>query len=219
MEPVSGPGRLLVVLVLVAVGGVVVGWAGGWAGGWAEGCDSNTMAFVTPPGVSPIAPDVMPRGRAGCIPNCRGKSCGSDGCSGHCGRCAKGRICLADRCTKNTTRELCGLVAGRWQGVMQARPLHYLAGRIVRQGKVCRGTFKVSYNLPRKGRAWVVQEFVITFTGTYMRMRGVRISAKSSNSSYNLDRFAGHLSRKLTRFSGRNRDVRGSASSFYLDRK
>ncbi len=176
-------------------------------------------AFMTPPGISPAAPAVTPKGRAGCVPNCRGKRCGSDGCSGHCGRCAKGRICLADRCVKNTLRELCRLVTGRWTGVMQARPLHYLDGRIGRKGKVCRGSFKISYNLPRRGRAWVVQEFVITFTGTYMRMRGVRLSAKSSNSSYNLDRFAGHLNGRFNRLSGLNRDVRGSASRFTLNKK
>jgi hypothetical protein len=102
---------------------------------------------------------------------------------------------------------------------MHARPPHSLDGRIFSKGKACLGSFKISYNLPRKGRAWVVQEFVITFTGTSMRMRGVRLSASTSNSSYNLDRFAGHLNRKLTRFSGQNRDVRGSASRFFIDKK
>lgn len=181
-------------------------------------CNSRAVAFVAP-GLSPGAPAAAPRGRAGCVPNCRGKVCGTDGCGGHCGRCAKGRLCLADRCVANTMPALCRLVTGRWKGVMHTRPLHHLDGRIFLKGKVCRGSFKVSYNLPRKGLAWVVQEFVVTFTGTYMRMRGVRLSAKSSNSSYNLDRFAGNLDKKLKRFSGRNRDVRGSVSHFVLTRK
>ncbi len=185
------------------------------------GCEgSGAVAFVPPLGSSSGPSAVESKGgRAGCIPNCRGKSCGTDGCGGHCGRCSKGRICLADRCIKNNPRDLCRLVIGRWKGVLQARPLHFLDGRIFSKGKACRGTFRITYNLPRRGSAWVVQQFVITFTGTTMLMRGVRLSANSSNSSYNLDRFAGHLNRKLTRFSGQNRDVRGSTSSFYIDKK
>lgn len=194
---------------------LVLAWVGLAA---TPGCDGRAVAFLAP-GISPGTPEAAPKGRAGCIPNCRKKGCGTDGCGGHCGKCKKGRICLADQCAKNTTRELCHLVAGRWSGVMRARPLHYLDGRIFRKGKACRGSFRVSYNLGRKGRAWVVQEFVITFTGTYMRMRGVRLSSKSGNSNYNLDRFVGMLDKKLRRCKGFNRDVRGSGSYFQIDKK
>jgi len=182
------------------------------------GCDGRAVALLTP-GISPGTPPAVRKGRRGCIPNCRRKSCGTDGCGGHCGKCAKGRICLADQCVKNTTRHLCHLVAGRWSGVMRTRPLHYLNGRIFRKGKACRGSFKVSYSLGAKGPAWVVQEFVITFTGTFMRMRGVRLSSKSGNSNYNLDRFAGKLDNKLKRCKGVNRDVRGSTSYFQINKK
>lgn len=101
---------------------------------------------------------------------------------------------------------------------MRARPMHYLDGRIFFLGKSCRGRFRVSYRLP-SGPAWVMQEFVIKLSGTYMRMIGVRISAKSSNSNYNLDRFAGRLTNKHRRFSGRNNDVQGSVSAFSMDKK
>jgi hypothetical protein len=194
----------------------VAGLAGLALIGVLGGCEGRSVAS---PGIAPDAPAAAPLGKRGCRPDCRGKVCGTDGCGGHCGKCAKGRLCLADRCVRTTLRELCRLVTGRWKGVMRAQPLHHLDGRIFRQGKVCRGRFKISYNLPRKGSAWVVQEFVITFTGTQMRMRGVRLSSNSSNSNYNLDRFAGNLNKKLTRYSGYNRDVRGSTSSFYLNKK
>jgi len=181
-------------------------------------CSNGVLSFAAP-GSTEGTPAAVPLGRAGCVPDCRGKGCGTDGCGGHCGKCAQGELCLAARCVKNTTVALCRLVAGHWKGAMHARPVHHLEGRIFLKGKACRGRLKVSYNLRRKGRAWVVQEFVVTFTGTHMRMRGVRLSAKSSNSNYNLDRFSGRLDRKLKRFSGRNRDVRGSVSHFVLTRK
>ena len=28
-----------------------------------------------------------------CVPNCEGRSCGSDGCGGHCGRCGVTQVC------------------------------------------------------------------------------------------------------------------------------
>ncbi len=34
-----------------------------------------------------------------CIPDCAGKSCGSDGCGESCGKCADGLYCLAGTCT------------------------------------------------------------------------------------------------------------------------
>jgi len=184
----------------------------------ASGCEGRTLAVLTP-GLSPGNPSWVPKGKAGCVPNCRSKGCGPDGCGGQCGKCVPGKLCLADRCVKNRTLELCHLVTGRWSGVMQTRPLHYLEGRIYLKGKACQATLKVSYNLGRRGRAWVVQELVITFNGTHMLMRGVRLTQTSSNSQYNLDRFAGRLDKKLKRFSGLNRDVRGSSSPFYLNKK
>jgi parallel beta-helix repeat protein len=34
-----------------------------------------------------------------CIPNCNGKECGSDGCSGNCGTCSIGQVCSGGVCT------------------------------------------------------------------------------------------------------------------------
>jgi hypothetical protein len=182
------------------------------------GCEGRTLAFVTP-GLTGDTPAAVPLGKAGCVPNCRRKGCGDDGCGGHCGTCPKGRICLADRCVRNTAGELCRLVDGRWTGTMHTYPVHYLDGRIYRRGKACHATLRVSYRLPRAGPAWVVQELVVTFTGTNVRLRGVRISSASGNSNYNLDRFTGSLNRKLNVLTGTNRDVRGSASRFTLRKK
>ncbi len=101
---------------------------------------------------------------------------------------------------------------------MLARPVHHLDGRIFIRGRRCLGSFRVSYRL-RTGQAWVQQELRVYFSGTRIRMVGVRISRKSPNSNYNLDRFEGRLNQKLTRLRGINRDVRGSQSPFYLKKR
>jgi len=37
-------------------------------------------------------------GSAPCIPDCTGKTCGSDGCGGSCGTCGENQVCYADQC-------------------------------------------------------------------------------------------------------------------------
>ncbi|HOX46469.1 MAG TPA: lamin tail domain-containing protein [Myxococcota bacterium] len=48
----------------------------------------------------------------GCVPNCAGMECGSDGCSGSCGECGAGETCDGDGicqgCTADCTGKACG---------------------------------------------------------------------------------------------------------------
>jgi hypothetical protein len=38
---------------------------------------------------------------ASCVPDCTGKSCGDDGCSGTCGTCKTGQSCISGQCADN----------------------------------------------------------------------------------------------------------------------
>ena len=45
-------------------------------------------------------PTAVEKGKRGCRPNCKGKTCGTDGCGGSCGTCSKAKVCFGDRCVK-----------------------------------------------------------------------------------------------------------------------
>jgi hypothetical protein len=44
---------------------------------------------------------------AGCTPNCNGKTCGANGCSGSCGTCTGGSACVNGTCVCPAGQELC----------------------------------------------------------------------------------------------------------------
>lgn len=49
--------------------------------------------------------NIQPTGTS-CLPNCTGKQCGSDGCSGSCGTCASGYTCTASGACQSPTASL-----------------------------------------------------------------------------------------------------------------
>ena len=60
-----------------------------------------------------------------CIPNCAGKECGDDGCSGSCGTCSGGETCQDGQCTGGSCWPDCGdevlIPAGTfWMGCNEA---------------------------------------------------------------------------------------------------
>ncbi|MFH2009467.1 MAG: hypothetical protein ABI333_22940 [bacterium] len=145
-------------------------------------------------------------GTAGCKPSCVGKSCGSDGCGGTCGVCAKSKLCLGDRCVSNTTPALCAAIAGGWSGVIKAPQTHYLSGHVYRKQNACRARFRITFQA-NTGPGWVVEDFSIHFTGLRVRLVGTRIVQASRSSQYNRDRFTGQLNTSGNRFTGTNRDT------------
>ena len=42
-----------------------------------------------------------------CIPDCEGKTCGDDGCSGNCGSCLTGQSCSDHQCVSPTCTPVC----------------------------------------------------------------------------------------------------------------
>ena len=52
-----------------------------------------------------------------CLPNCGGKSCGSDGCSGDCGACGPGLVCDGGACVSDEPCDpVCGAGQVCWEG-------------------------------------------------------------------------------------------------------
>ena len=70
------------------------GQACGW-GGTAFQCLTPTWVMVTPAGKAKDCPASV------CVPNCTGKSCGSDGCGGTCGACKGDQTCQPDGTCKS----------------------------------------------------------------------------------------------------------------------
>ena len=184
--------------------------AGSVPGGQAAAPDEVTFAESTP--------EAAPLGKPGCKPDCRGKGCGSDGCGGSCGKCSGGTVCLADRCVKNRAAELCKLMAGTWKGAIVTAPTHHISGKIFRRGKQCRARFKIEFQNPT-GLEYVIQDFVVTISGTQVRLRGVSLVYASPGSSYAKDNFYGTLDKTGKKFRGTNRDDRNAVSPVYLNKK
>jgi len=155
------------------------------------------------------------KGTAGCVPSCKGKSCGSDGCGGSCGTCGKSKLCLADRCVRNTTPKLCSAIAGAWSGVIKAPQTHYLSGRVFRKKNTCHARFRITF-VGDHGQGWVVEDFAIHFTGLRVRLIGTRIVRASPNSRYNRDRFTGQLNTSGNRFTGTNKDTLNQRAAVVL---
>jgi hypothetical protein len=63
---------------------------------------------------------------AACVPNCAGKSCGSDGCGGSCGTCAAGQTCNASgQCVSGCVPQTCQSLnyhCGIWSEAAAASP-------------------------------------------------------------------------------------------------
>ncbi len=67
-------------------------------------CDSSLSDYEDPKGWNPRECDFQ------CIPDCKGKECGPDGCGGTCGKCHQGDVCLDDGtcCHPDCTGRECG---------------------------------------------------------------------------------------------------------------
>lgn len=58
-----------------------------------------------------------------CVPNCKGKECGPDGCGGVCGYCAYGQLCsLEGKCHANSCQTQCVAVVGGKEVVKECGP-------------------------------------------------------------------------------------------------
>lgn len=164
-------------------------------------------------------------GKRICKPNCRGKTCGGNGCGGSCGRCSKGSACLTNKCVKAPKGDPCVAMTGRWTGLMPATRLHaadFLRGRIWGTAKACRALFRVSYQ--QSGvKVRVIEYFKVTIWGPKTRRRArfvcTKITYVTPGSSYSKDTFTGTLNVNLTRFRGTVRDTAGSTSLVHLNKK
>ena len=167
----------------------------------------------------------QPLGRRGCKPNCRGRTCGSDGCGGSCGKCGKNRVCVKNKCVGAPKGDPCKAMTGTWTGIMPATGTHgaqYLKGRIWGSRKACYAKFDVTY---RKGatRAQVIEYFDVTLWGT-KKARGARFTCTRlvyvrQRSGYSKDNFTGKLNLTHTLFKGKVLDASGATGAIILKKK
>lgn len=186
------------------------------------------LFFVGPAdlGAAPGSGTVAPLGMGVCKPDCRGKTCGDNGCGGSCGRCRAGSGCVKNRCVKGSTGDPCVAMTGTWIGAMPAtkrHPVAHIRGRIWGTAKACRARFHVSYKTSSGSHQAVIEYFKVTIGGTKRRRRATLVCTKltkvTSGASYSKDTFFGTLNINLTRFQGTTRDTAGSTSPVYLNKK
>lgn len=164
-------------------------------------------------------------GKGICRPDCRGKTCGPNGCGGSCGTCRKGSACFKNRCVKAPKGDPCVAMTGRWTGLMPATSRHsadYLRGRIWGTAKACRARFSISYR-PDGTQVRVIEYFKVTIWGPKARRRArfvcTKIAIMPSGGGYAKDTFNGMLNINLTRFKGTVRDTAANTSQVYLNKK
>ena len=161
---------------------------------------SASPAVPIPTLEAPSAPDVSPRGRHTCKPNCHKKTCGSDGCGGSCGRCGKGQVCYVDRCAKRP-KDPCLAMTGTWVGAMRLNQTYGLRGRVWRTPSGCVARFVITYVTNRGQPGSATEDFQVLFPGHQVYFKGVRIVRSSSG--YLLDNFKGMADYQRGRFQGR----------------
>ncbi len=176
--------------------------------------------------LSSADPTASPLGMGVCQPDCRGKTCGGNGCGGSCGRCRAPSGCVKNRCVKAPQGDPCVAMNGRWTGAMPAtrrHPIAHLQGRIWGTVATCRARFRVSYKLRSGSLQTVIEYFKVTIGGSAGRRRAkfvcTKVTKVTSGASYSKDTFTGTLNLRLTRFSGTTRDTAGSTSPVYLNKK
>lgn len=64
-----------------------------WAYAGHSSCGYNGDGTTTSEDPTGVNPPACPKPAGACLPDCRGKECGADGCGGSCGTCASGSYC------------------------------------------------------------------------------------------------------------------------------
>jgi hypothetical protein len=183
------------------------------------------LLLVLPAGVTAAPGSTAPLGKGICKPNCRGKTCGSNGCGGRCGTCRKGSACFKNRCVTAPKGDPCVAMTGQWTGIMPATSKHaaeYLQGRIWGTVRSCRARFAVSYS-SRGRKVKVIEYFKVTLRGPKTRRRArfvcTRLTHVTPGIRYSKDTFTGTMNINLTRFKGTVRDTSASTSPVILKKK
>lgn len=183
------------------------------------------LLLVLPAGATAAPGSTAPKGKGICKPNCRGKTCGSNGCGGSCGTCRKGSACFKNRCLKAPKGDPCVAMTGQWTGIMPATSKHtaeYLQGRVWGTARSCRARFAVSYGSGGR-KVKVIEYFKVTLSGPKTRRQArfvcTRLTYVTPGIRYSKDTFTGTMNINLTRFKGTVRDTAASTSPIYLKKK